>query len=332
MSPVPPTERLLPAIEEVRTAADRLRRVMAASPLLYSPALSERAGVTVHLKCENANPTGSFKVRGAYNVLSEMSPAARRRGVVASSAGNHGLGLAHAARLLDVPVVVYVPSTAPAVKIDGIRRLGATVIDEAPDYDAAHLLAEAHAAREGIPFVNPCAGVALLAGQGTVALEILDARPETRTIVVPVGGGGLLGGVGAVIGALAPSVAVVGVQSEETAAMRRSLDAGTVTHVPVTPTLADGLAGQVDEIGLQIGQQCADRVLLVTEGEIAESIAWLARVHGLMVEGSGAVTVAALRHGRIAGLDGPVVAVVSGGNIDARRHEGLLAAYASSPS
>ena len=305
---------------------------MVPSPLRHSPALSERAHVTVHLKCESENPTGSFKVRGAYNVLAGLSSTERARGVVASSAGNHGLGLAHAARLLDVPVTVYVPSTAPAVKVEGMRRLGATVNDGAPDYDEAHRLAEAHAAREGIPFVNPCAGVALLAGQGTVAVEILDALPETRTVVVPVGGGGLLGGVGATLRALAPGVRVVGVQSEETAAMRRSLDAGRVTHVPVTPTLADGLAGQIDETGLHIGQRCADVVVLVSETEIAESIAWLWNAHGLTVEGSGAVTVAALRQGRIAGLEGPVVAVVSGRNIDPERHEGLLAAHASSPS
>jgi threonine dehydratase len=217
--------------------------------------------------------------------------------------------------------------TAPQVKKDGIRALGATVNDEAPDYDEAMVRAKAHAQREGVRFINPCLGLELLAGQGTVALEVLEQLPAVRTVLICTGGGGLLGGMGVVLRARAPEVRIIGVQSTETAAMTRSVAAGQVAYAPVTPTLADGLAGQVDEDALHIGQHCADEMVLVTEEELGETIAWLSRTDGMTVEGAGAVTVAALRHGRIPRLEGPVVAIVSGRNIDAERHAALLARY-----
>ncbi|MES2525267.1 MAG: pyridoxal-phosphate dependent enzyme, partial [Gemmatimonadota bacterium] len=317
----------LPAIAAVHTAAERLRSVMPWSRLIRADALSDALGIDVHYKCEFENPTGSFKIRGAYNVLAAMAPDERARGVVASSAGNHGLGVAHAAQAFGAPAYLYVPSTAPQVKKDGIRALGATVNDDAPDYDDAMVRAKAHATREGVRFINPCLGLELLAGQGTVALETLAQCPDVRTVVICTGGGGLLGGMGLVLRTEAPDVRVVGVQSEETAAMARSLAAGQVVHTPVTPTLADGLAGQIDDDALHIGQQCADSVVLVTEAQLGETIAWIARNDGFVVEGAGAVTVAALRHGLITGLQGPVVAILSGRNIDAGRHATLLERY-----
>lgn len=319
--------RILPAISAVHTAAVRLRSVLAPSRLIRSETLSAALGIDVLLKCELENPTGSFKIRGAYNVLAGMSPEERARGVVASSAGNHGLGVAHAAHAFGAPAYLYVPNNAPQVKKDGIRALGATVNDDAPDYDDAMIRAKAHAEREGVRFINPCLGIDLLAGQGTVALEVLEQRPDVRTVMICTGGGGLLGGMGAVLRTLAPGVRVIGVQSSETSAMTTSVRAGHVVHVPVTPTLADGLAGQIDDDALHIGQQCADDLLLVSEEELGETIAWLARTEGMRVEGAGAVTVAALRHRAIADLEGPLVAVVSGRNIDVGKHDGLLAKY-----
>jgi threonine dehydratase len=232
-----------------------------------------------YFKYELENPTGSFKVRGAYNVLAEMSPEDRARGVVASSAGNHGLGVAYAAKAFGAPAMLYVPANAPLVKKDGIRALGATVNDEAPDYDAAMVVAKAHAARHGVRFINPCLGVDLLAGQGTVALELLEQLPSVQTVVICTGGGGLLGGMGAVLRTLAPGVRIVGVQSEETAAMTRSVAAGHVVEIPHTPTLADGLAGQIDEDALHIGLTCADDLVLVSEEMLGETIAGLWRTH-----------------------------------------------------
>ena len=319
--------RILPSVDAVRAAEHHVRRIMAPSRLVRADDLSKSLGTDVFFKLELENPTGSFKVRGAYNVLSSMTADERARGVVASSAGNHGLGVAYAAHAFSVPAMLYVPANAPQVKKDGIRALGATVNDEAPDYDAAMVLAKAHAERHGIRFINPCLGIDLLAGQGTVALEVLAQLPDLRTVVICTGGGGLLGGMGAVLRVLAPTARIIGVQSTETAAMTLSVAAGHVVEIPHTPTLADGLAGQIDDDALHIGQACADELLLVTEEMIGESIAWLSRAHGLRVEGAGAVTIAALRHGLMKESAGPVVALLSGRNIDSAKHEMILARF-----
>ena len=317
---------MLPTAADVDAAADRLRGVIVPTPLSRSAPLSALIGVEVWLKEEQRQRTGSFKLRGAYNALATLAPADRARGVVASSAGNHGLGVAHAARALGIRARIFVPATAPAVKREGIAALGAEVDATAPDYDAAHHAAERFAGSAGLAFVNPCAGEPLLAGQGTVAREILQARPTLRTLVVPVGGGGLVGGMAAWIRARAPGVRVVGVQSDQTDAMARSLAAGRCVTVPVPPTLADGLAGQIDDVGYAIGRASLDAIVTVTEAEIAAAIAWLARRHAARVEGSGAVAVAALLAGRIADLAGPVAAVLSGGNIDPARWKAIVSA------
>jgi threonine dehydratase len=314
---------ILPAVSAVRTAAERLRAFLPPSRLIRHEALSEQLGVEVWFKMELENPTGSFKVRGAYNVLAGLSPEERANGVVASSAGNHGLGVAYAAKAFGAPAMLYVPVTAPQVKKDGIRALGATVNDEAADYDVAMVMAKAHAERVGIRFINPCLGLDLLAGQGTVALELLEQMPAMRTVLICTGGGGLLGGMGAVLRTLAPEVRVVGVQTVETAAMANSVRAGHVVDTPVTPTLADGLSGQIDDDALHIGQVCADDLLLVTEEELGETMAWLHRTTGMAVEGAGAVTVAALRHGHLKAPAGPLVALVSGRNVDPARLDRL---------
>lgn len=322
---------MLPSPLEVLAAAHRLRGVVERTPLVRSGALSARTGVEVLLKCEHRQRTGSFKLRGAYNALATLPAQARTRGVVASSAGNHGLGVAHASRALGIRATIFVPATAPAVKRDGIVALGAEVDGSQPDYDAAHRLAEAYAAERGRTFVNPCAGAALLAGQGTVGLEIFEERPDVRTLVVPVGGGGLVGGIAALAHALAPEVRIVGVQSDQTNAMAASLAAGRLVHVSVPSTLADGLAGQIDEEGYAIGLAALDDIVVVTEAEIAEAIAWLAHHHDARVEGSGAVGVAALLAGRLSSPEGPVAVVVSGGNIDEARWRSIVSGAAAAP-
>jgi threonine dehydratase len=315
---------MLPPATEVLAAAHRLRGVVERTPLLPSTALSARAGGEVFLKCENRQRTGSFKIRGAYNALATLAPDARARGVVASSAGNHGLGLAWAAKQLGVRVKVFVPASAPAVKREGIASLGAEVDASQPDYDAAHHVAEVYARDQAMPFVNPCAGDAVLAGQGTVGLEILEERPDTATLIVPVGGGGLVGGIAALVRAVTPGVRIVGVQSAKTNAMAASLAAGRRVNVPVPPTLADGLAGQIDDEALEIGRAALDDMLTVTEQEIAAAIAWLSHEHDMRVEGSGAVGVAALLHDRVPTLAFPTVVVVSGGNIDDLRWRAIV--------
>lgn len=316
----------LVSIERVREAAERLRGVAVRTPLRHSAALSRITGFESWLKLECLQHTGSFKLRGAFNALACIPAAQRSRGVVASSAGNHGLGVAHAARELGMEATIFVPSTAPAVKRDGIAALGATVDASRPDYDAAMAAALDHATRTGALFVNPCAGDDLLAGQGTVALEILDTLPSVAAVIAPVGGGGLVGGIASVVRNAAPRVGIFGAQSERTDAMARSLAAGRIIDIGHEPTLADGLAGAIDEEGLAIGRAALDGIAVVSEAAIADAISWLWREEGLTVEGSGAAGVAALLAGALGLTAGPVAVVVSGGNIDPARHAGIIAA------
>ena len=317
----------------VYAAAKRIRSHLARTPLRHSPALSAIAGGDVFLKLETEQVTGSFKPRGAFNAIACLDEATRRRGVVASSAGNHGLGVAFAAKHFGIPATVFVPATAPEVKKRGIAALGAEVDDGQPDYDAAMTAAMTQAAERGKAFINPCLGDDLLAGQGTVALEIVEDLPELASIVVPVGGGGMLGGTAMLLRHVAPHVAILGAQSEHTAAMSRSLAAGRVVEIASVPTLADGLAGQIDDAALDIGRHGLDEIVTLSEERIGATIAWLAREEELVVEGAGSVAVGALLHGALSRLTTPAAVVVSGGNIDGEKHAGLLARHdgASAP-
>lgn len=308
---------------DIFAAAHRLRGIAHRTPLRRSAALSSLAQRDVYLKLECEQITGSFKLRGAFNTIASLPESARRAGVVASSAGNHGLGVAWAAKHFGVPATIFIPSTAPRVKREGIEALGATVDAESPHYDAAMERAIEFARARGATFIHPCTGDALIAGQGTVALEILEELPNLATLVTPVGGAGLLGGCGLLLRHVAPSVTIIGAQSENTPAMARSLAASAVVPIPSIPTLADGLAGDVDALALDIGQHTLDAMLTLPEEAIARAIAWLAREEGLVVEGSGAVGVAAVLEGRVEG-EGPVGVIVSGGNIDGERHEEVL--------
>ena len=317
---------LLP--QSVYAAADRIRGVARRTALRHSHALTELTGTDVYLKLECEQITGSFKLRGAYNALASLPPDVRARGVVAASAGNHGLGVAYSARELGIPATLYIPSTAPAVKRDGIAALGATIDATSPDYDHALARALVHAQREGIPFVSATQDLDVVAGQGTAALEILEELRSLRTVLVPVGGAGLLGGFGSLLRAAAPDVRIVGVQGTRSAAMALSLEAGKVVHVPHEITLADGLAGDIDEFAFDIGKHALDLLAIVTEEEIEKAIAWLYTEEGLVVEGSGAVGVAALLQKKVYKPGGPVVVVLSGGNIDPARHAAIVAAHA----
>jgi threonine dehydratase len=309
----------------VLSAAHRLRGIARRTPLRRSDGLSALTGGSVYLKCECEQITGAFKLRGAFNTIALLSDEERRKGVVTSSAGNHGMGLAWAARHFGVQATIFVPATAPRVKRDGIAALGATVNDQAAHYDEALDMATAFATERGATHVHPERGAALLAGQGTIALEILEELPDLATFVVPVGGGGLLGGCAALLDAVAPRVRIVGTQSDQTAAMARSLEAGRIVPIPVAPTLADGLAGAIEETGFETGRRVLDEMITVTEDEIAGAIAWLWREERLVVEGSGAVGVAALRSGYRPPVEGDIAVVLTGGNIDRDRWDDIVA-------
>lgn len=306
-------ERLTAAA--VRRAASRIAPHVKRTPLVRSALLSRAARGDVYLKLENQQITGSFKLRGALNALSALPAETRERGVVASSAGNHGMGVAFAARTLGIAAKVYVPKTAPEVKKKGIRDLGAELDDREPDYDAAMVAAKAFGRETDREFINPCLGDELIAGQGTVALEIIDELPGIRALVVNVGGGGLLGGCASLLREEKPLVRIYGAQSVNTSAMSKSLSARRLVEIESVATLADGLAGQIDEDALDIGRHGLDDIVALPEEDIANAIAWFASEHGARVEGAGACGVAAILTGRLK-PETPCAVVVSGGNID----------------
>lgn len=315
----------LPTIADVLEAARRVRGVARVTPLERSHALSEVAGTGVFLKLENLQRTGAFKLRGAVNALASLDAGARAGGVVTASAGNHGVGISWASGTLGIPATVFVPATAAATKRRRIARYGATLREVPGGYDEAHHAAEAYAAGTGLPFVNAFSDPAVVAGQGTVGLEVFSELPEVRTLVVPAGGGGLVGGVGIVARALGPGVRVIGVQTEATSAMHESLRAGELRSVPVLPTLCEGLSGDIDARSLALARRVVDEVVLVTEAGVRRAIRFLYEEEGIVAEASAAVVAAAFLEGKLPGLRGPVAAVVSGGNIDAA----LLAAILS---
>jgi threonine dehydratase len=312
----------LPPAKAIEGAAARIAPFVEKTRLIRSDELSRIAGVEVLLKLENEQRTGSFKVRGATNVLASLSEADRRRGIVASSAGNHGLGVAFAARQFGVKATVFIPSNAPRVKRDGIRALGATVVDDEPHYDAAMVAARKFGAETGAHFVHPCLGDDLLAGQGTVALEIMNEAPDVGTFLVSVGGAGLLGGSAGYLRARAPQVRIVGAQSEKTSAMALSWKADRIVEIPNDPTLADGLAGQVDEAALAIGRAALDDIVVVTEADLGRAMLWLLDHHGVKAEGSGAAGVASVLS-RTFKPKNKTAIVVTGGNVDDDRLESL---------
>jgi threonine dehydratase len=305
----------------IRSAAARLAGVIRRTPLQESAWLSARLGVPVHLKLECWQRTGSFKLRGAYSAISGLDPGTLDRGLVTASAGNHGLAVALSARLHGVRAAVFVPATAPAAKRDRIVDLGGELHLVAGTYDDAAAAARAHARREGARLIHPFNDDAVVAGQGTVGLEVLEALPDVAQVVVPVGGGGLIAGVGRALKAgRGTAVRVVGVQSEQTRAMHDAFAAGRVVPTPVTPTLCDGLAGETETGSFHSARIVTDELHLVPESGVADAIRELYRREGIVAEGAGAVGIAAVLGGRVAPV-GPTVIVVSGGNIDM----GLLA-------
>lgn len=308
--------------ESVLAAAARISGRVKRTRIILSSGLSRIAGTDVRLKLENEQTTGSFKLRGALNVIASLDGPTRARGVIASSAGNHGLGVAYAAKQFGVHATIFIPRGAPRVKRDGISALGATLDETQPHYDAAMDAAKALAAARGARFINPCLGDDLLAGQGTVALEVLAECPGMRTFVVSVGGGGLLGGCASVLRTQSPSVRIVGAQGDNTAAMARSIRANRLVEIENLATLADGLAGQIDEEALEIGRHGLDDIVTASEEEIGRAILWLLDEHGLRVEGAGAAGVAAILAGKLKPV-GETVIIISGGNIDDDRIESL---------
>ena len=313
-------------VDDVERAFRAVSSVLAPTPLRRAFSIEGEGW----LKLECWQPTGSFKVRGAVSALSALTAGERARGVVAASAGNHALGLAFAAQALDlgVDVTLFVPESAPRAKVEKLRRFPVHVRQEGRDYDAAHALAAAHARHTGARYVHAFEQRATAAGQGTAALELLQQAPDLDTVLVPVGGGGLIAACATVLKAHAPHVRVVAVQPEASPALAESLRLGhAVLDYAARPTLADGLAGGVGEIAFE-HRDLIDEVVMVSEAEIEEAMVALLAQDQVVAEGSGAVGVAALRSGRVRARGGRAVAVVTGANVDAPVLARLLAARA----
>ena len=302
------------SLDDVRQAAGRIGRYVVRTPLERSVGLSGRCGVEVWLKLECFQATGSFKLRGALNALMRL----KADQVVTASAGNHGLGVARAASLLGVSATVVVPETASVAKVEALRASGAELVQCGPTYDEAEAEGLRLARERGLPFISAYNDPAVVAGGGTLGLEMLEDAPQLRTLIVPAGGGGLIGGVGVAAHGLRPEIAVYGVQSVASPALHAALHAGRVVPVEVKPSLADGLAGNVEQTTITLGllEEHVREVVLVEEAEIAEAMRWLLLHERVVVEGSGAVGVAALLHGRPT-LDGPVGVVLTGRNVSA---------------
>ena len=305
-------------LEDILAARERIRGGIYESPCVESIPLSQLTGARVWCKLDYLQRTGSFKERGARNALLRLPESQRSRGVVAASAGNHALGVAYHGSLLGIPVTVVMPRFAPLIKVTNCRALGATVILHGDDVGHARERAAALAAERGLAFVHPFDNADVIAGQGTMALEILEQTPGVEAVVVPVGGGGLIAGIGTVMKARAPHVEVVGVEPEAAASLAAAMSAGTPVAVPLAPTLADGLAvARVGDIPFESDRRVVDRVVTVDEASIALAILRLIELEKSVVEGAGATPLAAFIAGKLRHLDGrTVVLTLCGGNID----------------
>ncbi len=309
-----------PRLDEFERAQGIVGAVARRTPMESSRFLAVRLGVPVYLKCENLQRTGSYKLRGAYNRLSVLTEEERARGVVAASAGNHAQGVAFAARELGIRATIFMPVGVTLPKLEATRAYGADVVLRGDSVGETLDAAAAFAAETGAVIIPPFDHPDVIAGQGTLGLEILEQVPDVATIVVPIGGGGLAAGIASAAKQRAAeqgrTIRVIGVQAENAASYIASLAAGSPQQVPVVPTIADGIAVyRPGELNFAIIRHTIDEVVTVTEDDIARALLVLLERAKLVVEPAGAVSVAAIMTGAVTS-DGPVVALLSGGNID----------------
>ena len=299
----------LVTLDDIRLAAGRIRGLVRRTPLLEATA----AAHALWLKCENFQPIGAFKIRGAANLLAQLTPEARAAGVIAYSSGNHGQAVAYVAQRLGIPAAIVMPETAARVKVDGVRRYGAEVLFAGTTSVDRQARAEAEARARGLTIVPPFDHPAIIAGAGTVALEILEQRPQAATIYVPMGGGGQIAGVAVAVKQMRAGVRVVGVEPAGAARMTASLTAGHPVTLPRSSSIADGLLTlRPGDITFNHIRALVDGVVLVDDEAIASGVRWLFAEARIVAEPSGAAALAAA----LAGGEADAVAIVSGGNVD----------------
>ena len=321
-----------PTREDARRARNRIGDAVHRTPLLSSATLSDRIGAPLHLKAEHLQKTGAFKVRGALNFMLGLEPEVRARGVITISAGNHAQATAWAARRAGVPATVVMPADASRSKAEASAAYGAEVVLHGTVFEAFQLALD-RADEEDLTFVHPFDHPDIVAGQGTVALEVLEDLPEVATVVVPVGGGGLCAGMATVLAGASPGVRVYGVEPRGAAGMRRSLDRGEASRLDEVDTVADGLgAPMAGELTYEIVRDLVEDVVVVSDGAIARAAALVLERTKQLVEPAGAAGVAALLEGLVPVDRGPVVAVLSGGNVDLDRLGALLEMATGTPA
>jgi threonine dehydratase len=319
----------LVSLDDIRAAAHRVQGTALRTPVLPLPWPGPDPIHPFWVKCENLQPMGAFKIRGAFNMLAQLPADARARGVITYSSGNHGQGVAMAARALGVRAVVVMPTTAPDVKVDGVKRYGGEVIFEGTTSLDRQRRAEAEAAAQGLTVIPPFDHPMVIAGQGTLALELLEQVPDVGTVYVPMGGGGIVAGVATAVKLSRPDVRVVGVEPAGAAKMRAALDAGEPVTLPQTASIADGIMNmRAGAITFAHVQRYVDDVVAVPDQAIAAAVAWLYHNARLVVEPSGAATTAAVKLG-LGEPRGVVVAVVSGGNVQPEKFAAYITGTAA---
>ncbi len=306
------------ALSEIVQAKKRVSKIVNKTPFVYAPLLSENVGANVYLKKENLQLTGAYKIRGAYNKIASLSDFERSKGVVAASAGNHAQGVGYSAREFSIKATIIMPEATPLLKVTGTKDLGAEVILHGNNYDEAYEYALEYAKENDLVFIHPFEDETVIAGQGTVALEMIDVVNDLDYIVVPIGGGGLISGVSSAIKQLDPKIKIIGVTACGAPAMYNSFKGKKAINSTSVRTIADGIAVRdVSEENFKHILECVDEVVQVDDEEIANAILYLLERQKLVVEGGGAASVAAIMHKKFNySSDSKIGAVLSGGNID----------------
>ncbi len=321
------TDKLV-TIAEIEKARDALAGKVVRTPTVNSVSLSEMTGLPVFLKLEHRQTTGSFKLRGATNALSRLSTSEKQRGVVAASTGNHGRALAYAAHLEGIRAIICMSRLVPQNKVDEIRRLGAEIRIIGKSQDDAQEEVDRLVQESGLTMVPPFDNVSIIAGQGTLGLEIIDAVPDVDTVLVPVSGGGLASGVAAAVKAKRSAAKIIGMSMDRGAAMRASLDAGKPVLVEESESLADSLGGGIgidNRFTFAMVRDLLDDLILLSEDEIAAGMAHAYMQEREIIEGAAAVGIGALLAGKIK-AKGPIVAILSGRNVDMNQHRRIVCA------
>jgi threonine dehydratase len=305
-------------IKKIYEARERIKDVVVNTPFSYAPHLSEYSGCQVYLKKENLQVTGAFKIRGAYNKIASLKNSQRECGVVAASAGNHAQGVALSASKFGIKAVIVMPESTPLTKVNGVKHYGAEVILHGLNYDEAYAFALSYGEKNSLTFIHPFEDEEVIAGQGTVALDILQSAPDLDAVIIPVGGGGLISGMAHAIKSINPNIQVIGVGASGAPALKNSYDLKRAVDSTSVRTIADGIAVRdTSEITLSYMLDSVDKFISVDDEEIASAILFLLEKQKLVVEGAGSVGVAALLHKKLEFLKGKKIAIVlSGGNMD----------------